>query len=142
MCAGPFQGRILLQMRHFQRPAPIVCIAMSCLAQTPEVSIENPKPVPIVGPLLRPFHLERRIVSPAVLSNTPRLESLVRAGNLYLSVQDVIALALENNIDIAIQRFGPFLMQKVLRRTQRVGALRNVSQPIAPGPSSVSLAGV
>jgi outer membrane protein len=129
-------------MRYFQRLTTAVCIAMTCLAQTPEVAIENPKPVPIVGPLLRPFHLERRIVSPAVLSNTPRLESLVRAGNLYLSVQDVIALALENNIDIAIQRYGPFLIQEVLRRTQGGGGLRNISQPIAPGPSSVSLAGV
>ncbi len=129
-------------MRYFQRLTIAVCIAMTCLAQTPEVSIENPKPVPLVGPLLKPFHLERRIVSPAVLSNTPRLESLVRAGNLYLSVQDVIALALENNIDIAIQRYGPFLIQEVLRRTQGGGALRNISQPIAPGPASVSLAGV
>src|SRR6267142_6131119 len=129
-------------MRYFQRLTTAVCIAMTCLAQTPEVLIENPKPVRIVGPILRPFHLERRIVSPAVLSNTPRLESLVRAGNLYLSVQDVIALALENNIDIAIQRYGPFLTQEVLRRTQGGGGLRNVSQPIAAGPSSVSLAGV
>ncbi len=129
-------------MRYLQRLTTAVCIAMTCLAQTPEVSIENPKPVRIVGPLLKPFHLERRIVSPANLSNTPRLESLVRAGNLYLSVQDVIALALENNIDIAIQRYGPFLIQEVLRRTQGGGALRNVSQPIAAGPSSVSLAGV
>lgn len=119
-----------------------VCLAATCFAETPEVSITNPKPLPIVGPLLKPFHLERRIVSPAVLENTPRLESLVRAGNLYLSVQDVIALALENNVDIAIQRYGPFLMQEVLRRTEGGGALRNVSQPIAPGPSSVSLAGV
>src|SRR5258708_1853949 len=129
-------------MRYFQRLTTAVCIAMTCLAQTPEVSIENPKPIRIVGPILRPFHFERRIVSPAVLSNTPRLESLVRAGNLYLSVQDVIALALENNIDIAIQRYGPFLIQEVLRRTQGGGALRNISQTIAPGPASVSLAGV
>src|SRR5712671_5416083 len=129
-------------MRYFQRLTTVVCVAITCFAQTPEVSIENPKPIPILGPLLRPFHLERRIVSPANLSNTPRLESLVRAGNLYLSVQDVIALALENNVDIAIQRYGPFLVQEVLRRTQGGGALRNVSQPIAAGPSSVSLAGV
>jgi outer membrane protein len=129
-------------MRYFQRLTTAVCVAITCFAQTPEVSIENPKPVPFVGPILRPFHFERRIVSPAVLTNTPRLESLVRAGNLYLSVQDVIALVLENNIDIAIQRYGPFLVQEVLRRTQGGGALRNVSQPIAPGPTSVSLAGV
>ncbi len=129
-------------MTNIRRLSTAVCIASTCLAQMPEVSIQTPKPAPIVGPLLKPFHLERRIVSPANLGNTPRLELLVRAGNLYLSAQDVIALALENNVDIAIQRYGPFLMQEVLRRTQGGGALRNIAQPISPGPTSVSLAGV
>src|SRR5438477_12998293 len=46
-------------------------------------------------------------VAPVDLSNSPRLENLIRAGNLYLSLQDVIALALENNLDIAIARYGP-----------------------------------
>jgi outer membrane protein TolC len=77
-----------------------------------------------------------------VLSNTPRLESLVRAGNLYLSVQDVIAVALENNLDIAIQRYAPVLAKEVLRRTESGQFLRNVGQPISAGPQSVSLAGV
>ena len=129
-------------MTNFRRLSTAVCVAATCLAQAPEVSIQTPKPPPIVGPLLKPFHFERRIVSPANLSNTPRLESLVRAGNLYLSAQDVIALALENNVDIAIQRYGPFLIREVLLRTQGGGALRNIAQPISPGPTSVSLAGV
>lgn len=111
-------------------------------AQTQEISIATPEPRPIAGPLLHPFHLERRVVSPAKLSNTPRLESLVRAGNLYLSVRDVIALALENNIDIAIQRYGPFLAREVLRRAQSGGFLRTVGVPIYAGPQSVSLEGV
>ncbi len=111
-------------------------------AQSPEVSIIDPKPLPFVGSFLRPFHLERRIVPPAKLENSPRLESLVRGGNLYLSAQDVIALALENNIDIAVQRYGPFLAREVLRRTQGGGPLRSVGLAITPGPTSVSLAGV
>jgi len=77
-----------------------------------------------------------------MLGNTPRLESLIRAGNLYLSAQDVIALALENNVDIAIQRYGPYLAREVVRRAQGGGALRDISQPINPGPASVSLEGV
>ncbi len=114
--------------------------AVGCLAQ--EISIQTPSLPPVVGPLLRPFHVERRVVSPAKLTNTSRLESLIRAGNLYLSSQDVIALALENNIDIAIQRYGPYLAREVLRRAQGGGALRDIGQPIAPGPTSVSLEGV
>jgi len=114
--------------------------AALCFAQ--EITIQTPPPVPLVGTLLRPFHLERRVVSPAKLTNTSRLESLIRAGNLYLSAQDVIALALENNVDIAIQRYGPYLAREVLRRAQGGGALRDIGQPIAPGPTSVSLEGV
>ena len=111
-------------------------------AQAPEISIENPRPIPIAGRFLRPFHIEKRIVSPANLGNSPRLQSLVRGGNLYLSAQDVIALVLENNIDIAVQRYGPYLAREVQRRAEGGGFLRNLGLPVSPGPVSVSLAGV
>src|SRR5580698_8080318 len=128
-------------MRTFSKIFTVIGLGTSaCLAQ--EIAIQTPSPPPVVGPILRPFHVERRVVSPAKLTNTTRLESLIRAGNLYLSSQDVIALALENNVDIAIQRYGPFLAREVLRRAQGGGALRDIGQPIAPGPASVSLEGV
>src|SRR5579872_5455197 len=41
---------------------------------------------------------------PADLANTPRIEQLLRDGKLYLSMNDAVALALENNLDIAISR--------------------------------------
>jgi len=116
--------------------------AAAASAQTPEVSIETPKARPVVGRLLAPFHLEKRTVPPAKLANTPRLEQLVRSGNLYLSAEDVIALALENNLDIAVQRYGPFLSREVLRRAESGGLLRGTDVPVAPGPTSVSTAGV
>jgi outer membrane protein TolC len=37
--------------------------------------------------------------------NSGRLDSLMRAGNIYLSLQDAIALALENNLDIEYHRY-------------------------------------
>ncbi|HUO30066.1 MAG TPA: TolC family protein [Bryobacteraceae bacterium] len=111
-------------------------------AQSSEVSIEPPHPQPVIGHILAPFHVQKREVGPARLANTPRLESLVRAGNLYLSVDDVIALVLENNLDIAVQRYSPFLAREVLRRTEGGGYLRSVDTPIAAGPTSVSTAGV
>jgi len=120
----------------------IVLGLTTSVAPAEDITIQTPPLPPIVGPLLRPFHFERRVVAPAMLGNTPRLESLIRAGNLYLSAQDVIALALENNVDIAIQRYGPYLAREVVRRAQGGGALRDISQPINPGPASVSLEGV
>src|SRR5579872_1803535 len=105
-------------MTLFRSVSSILLIAAgSGLAQTTEeISIQPPTAVPFVQPLLNPFHLQRRTVAPAKLANTPRLESLVRAGNLYLSAEDVIALALENNLDIAVQRYGPYLAREVLLR--------------------------
>src|SRR5579872_5339349 len=131
-------------MTYFRKLLVIVISAVAALPQgrAIEVVIEEPKPKPVIGTLLRPFHFEKRYVTPARLTNTPRLESLVRGGNLYLSVQDVIALVLENNLDIAIQRYGPFLAREVLRRAEGGGFLRSIDTPIAPGPVSVSLAGV
>ena len=76
------------------------------------------------------------------LQNSSRFGSLIRAGNLYLSARDVVALAIENNIDVEIQRYGPLLAQQILLRAQAGGALRSVGLGIATGPQSVSLTGV
>ena len=43
------------------------------------------------------------------LTNTPRIGELVQNNQLMLSLQDAISLALENNMDIAVQRFTPWL---------------------------------
>ncbi len=139
-------------MNYLRSSLAVPLLAVACLAQTPEVSstevsrpevsIETPPPRRFIGPLLRPFHLEKRQVSPAKLEDTPRLENLVRAGNLYLSAQDVIALALENNLDIAIQRYGSFLAREVQRRADSGQILRSFDTPILQGPQSVSTAGI
>jgi outer membrane protein len=88
----------------------------------------------------RPFRA--RSVPSVSLANSPRIESLIRAGNLYLSAQDAVALAVENNLDIEVQRYGPLLAQEVLRRARAGGALRSVGLGVSPGPTSVSLQGV
>src|ERR1700722_825672 len=93
-----------------------------------------------LGWLTHPY--QTRYVPPINLSNSSRFDSLIRAGNLYLSAQDVIALSLENNIDIEVQRYGPLLAREVLRRAEGGGLLRNVGQGVAAGPTSVSLTGV
>lgn len=98
---------------------------------------------PAQGRLLRftrPFRA--RPVPPASLVNSNRMESLIHAGNLYLSAQDAVALAVENNLDIEVQRYGPLLAQEVLRRARAGGALRSVGVGVAAGPTSVSLTGV
>ena len=138
-----FKRRLSKQMNCIRTVFSLLPLALTAFSQSAEITIVNPPPPRFVGPLLRPFHIERRIVSPANLTNTPRLESLVRSGNLYLSVRDVIALTLENNLDIAIQRYGPYMAREVLRRADGGGLLRSdINTEIIAGPQSVSTAGV
>ena len=93
-----------------------------------------------LGGLTRPY--QAGTVPVIRLTNSPRLDALIRAGNLYLSAPDVVALAIENNIDVEIQRYGPLLAKEVLKRAKAGGALRSVGLPVAAGPQSVSLQGV
>src|SRR5271154_6444769 len=93
-----------------------------------------------LGWLTHPY--QARNVPPIRLTNSPRMEALLRAGNLYLTAEDVVALAIENNIDVEVQRYAPLLAEEVLRRAKSGGALRSVGLPVAAGPQSVSLQGV
>jgi outer membrane protein len=47
-----------------------------------------------------------RRVAPPNLANTPRIDGLMRDGKLYISMNDAVALALENNLDLAIARYN------------------------------------
>jgi outer membrane protein TolC len=93
-----------------------------------------------LGWLTHPY--QPRYIPPIRLTNSPRMDSLIRAGSLYLTASDVVALAIENNIDVEVQRYGPLLAKEVLRRAQGGGALRSVGAAVAAGPQSVSLQGV
>jgi outer membrane protein len=47
-----------------------------------------------------------RHVAPPELSNTPRINDLMHDGKLLISIDDAVALALENNLDIGIARYN------------------------------------
>src|SRR5271168_2445012 len=54
--------------------------------------------------LLQPY--QQQEVAQPNLSNSPRIDSLLRDGKIYLSIDDAVALALENNLDIDIARYN------------------------------------
>src|SRR5690349_7129285 len=47
-----------------------------------------------------------REIAPPDLTNSAKIDQLMRDGKIYLSMDDAVALALENNLDIAIQRYN------------------------------------
>jgi outer membrane protein len=50
-------------------------------------------------------------VSEPNLTNSDRLHQMIKDGQIQLSLQDAIELALENNLDIAIQRYNPWIAE-------------------------------
>jgi outer membrane protein TolC len=67
------------------------------------------------------------------LSNSPRLEQMVRDGKLYLSLKDAIDLALEDNLDLAIARYNLPIANTDILRTQAGGFFRGVNTGVVQG---------
>jgi outer membrane protein len=57
-----------------------------------------------------------------VLTNGPRIDQMIKDGKLTISLQDAIDLALQNNLDLTIQRYTPWLAEANILRTMSGGA--------------------
>jgi outer membrane protein TolC len=84
------------------------------------LQVEKPKAPVLVRPYQAPT------VPPVRLGNSDRVRSLVRAGRIYITVQDAIALAIENNLDLEVERYGTVLAEWGIQRSQAGGLLRGV----------------
>ena len=78
-------------------------------------------------------------IPPINMQNSNRLEALIRGGKLYLSLEDAIALALENNIDLEVARYGPQIAQSDYLRAKAGGLLRGVPSSVSAAPSSAAV---
>src|ERR1700722_5727005 len=61
------------------------------------------------------------------LGNSDRLQGLIRDGKIYLSLADAVALALDNNFDIAIARINLDIADTDILRAKAGSSLRGVS---------------
>ncbi len=66
-----------------------------------------------------------------------RFNTLVRNGKLYLTLHDAIALALENNLDIEVERYNLLLSDTDLLRAKGGGSLRGIDYTIQQPPNGV-----
>jgi outer membrane protein TolC len=113
----------------------ILCAA-SLLAQEQPYAIQRATlPIP-----LRSY--APQYVPPIRMTNSERLHALIRGGNLYLSVQDALALAIENNLNLEIARYGPLLADSALERAKAGGPIRGVPSASAQVASVNSGVGV
>jgi len=119
-----------------------ICVALllgplGLMAQSPTTPgtqgfARNYSQTPGIFPgLWRPY-LEQQVDLPA-LDNSARLDALIHDGKLRLSLSDALALTLENNLDIVVQRYVIYFAQTDMLRTKSGQAARGFTGALLPG---------
>jgi len=106
--------------------AGAIAITLCCLAAQPGEAQTGDR-----APQMKLNTRRFQVYEPGSLSapdtrNSGRLGDLIRAGQIYLSLQDAIALALENNLDLEILRYGVRMAETDAYRASGGGTLRGV----------------
>src|SRR6202140_5359065 len=112
--------------------APAQSAGNSSTDRTPQI---RPSDGTFFSRLVSPYR--PRQVAPVNLQNSQRIFDLMRAGQLYLSLDDAIALALENNLDIELERFLPKISDTDLLRARGGGLLRGLSLLVNESPPGI-----
>lgn len=91
----------------------------------------SPNFIHFLGPFRHP------VVPPLFAGDSARLQSLIRDGKLYLTLQDAIALALENNLDVETERYNLVLAHTDEVRAAGGGSLRGIDYSVQLPPNGV-----
>ena len=116
----------------------VLLLPEACLGQSGAAQQSGRQPVQSMGWIWQKYQFREE--AQASFSNSSRLDALIRAGNVYLSLQDAIALALENNLDIELQRYGPRLANTDLLRAHAGSTIRGVSTAVSGGGAGAASA--
>jgi outer membrane protein TolC len=108
------------------------------------LSAQQPPPIEPVRPMTTIFRrpYTAPYVPPARFQNSARVRSLIRAGVLYLTVHDALALAIDNNISLESARYGPISAEWQLQRSLAGGALPGIPSAASQVGSVASGQGV
>lgn len=121
----------------------VALLAVCLLGSFPVLPQSPTNPGPVDAPtvtssgsvLTRPYRAPS--VGAPQFQNSPRTYELIRAGTLYLSLQDAIALALENNLDIQLQRYTIPIAATDVKRAKGGGLLRGLVYSVNELPQGV-----
>jgi outer membrane protein len=100
-------------------PAPTTAPDGSSIAPVTSLGVathnytHGPSAFPNIIKPYEPIHVDQPL-----LVNSPRLDQLVHDGKLELTLQDAVELALENSMDIAVQRYYPWIADAAILNAQ------------------------
>lgn len=98
------------------------------------------KGAPIFPSVLAPYKAHN--VPEPNLTNSIRINSLTQNGNLMLSLDDAIALALENNLDLVIARYNLPIADTDVLRTKSGANDRGVNTGLVQGTPGAGIGGI
>lgn len=135
------------------QPAPEAPPANNPAAPQPTLGqqMQQAQQQPVALP--KPFHVDlprsHKPFSPYMpssvpeldLTNSPRLQNLIRDGKLYISLHDAIALAIENNLDLASFRYNFPIAQTDYQSTKAGSPARGVDTSVVQASSQGGFSG-
>ncbi len=132
-----FNSLIQVKSGFARLTAGLCCLSMMAQPMKMAAQSDAPNaPLPQKTPALRldiphswnPVSAYRAsLVAEPDLANSSRIDALIQDGVLQLSLKDALALALENNLDLAIARYNMPIAQADILRTQAGGSFRGVN---------------
>ena len=132
---NPEVGRIVRNL-VFKMSLSVGLLAISASAQN---LVEYSKPKSYFPNPLAPY-IARQVPAPT-FGNTRRIEDLLKDGKLRLSLTDAVALALENNLDLAIARFNLSIAETDILRAKSGQAVRGVDTGLVQGTPGGGIGG-
>jgi outer membrane protein TolC len=114
-----------------------VTIVLCCVPVTPVFAQTDRSPRVSMNSGFPRNEFRPGTVSEPVMLDSPRIGSLIRGGQLYLSLEDAISLALENNLDLELERFGVRMATTDTVRAQGGGILRGVPLFVNEAPAGI-----
>jgi outer membrane protein len=103
-------------------------------------SIDYSKPAPL---LPNPFaRYIPRDVAPPSFTNAPKIEQLIQNGKLLLSLNDAIAIALADNLDIAVARYNLPIADTDILRTKAGASFLGVNTGVVQNTPGGGVGGI
>ncbi|MGB9454593.1 MAG: TolC family protein, partial [Bryobacteraceae bacterium] len=103
----------------------VLCAGLG--AGTPQAPAQDAPPAPQLPGSGRPLHFD----------DSQRIRDLIRAGSLYLGLQDALALAIEDNLDVELERFAVPQGDTELQRALGGGTNRGLTYTLQEAPVGV-----
>jgi outer membrane protein TolC len=113
-------------------PAPAPPTLAQQMQQAQQQSFAPPQPFNVPMPHSRnPISPYRPSTAPEInLTNSQRLQAMIRDGKIYLSLRDAIALSIENNLDLASFRYNFPIAETDILRTKAGSPANGVNTAI------------